>query len=312
MSTNNYTSGKQIGSVSGFVGVLSIIIMVLLGLCFFFGIIGSAYSDGYKIVYPFSWLSIVFWAVAVVSLNGFKIIGPNQTVVFTFFGTPVGVLQKVGFHWFNPLYMGQTISNRTTNHDSEDLKVNDSNGTPIITSATIRWRIVDAELVTFELEDDAETFITTQSEGNLRSVVSNYPYEVDAQSEDAENAVSLSKSAEEVGKEIAAKINEDVKAYGIEVDDVLLNSLSYAPEVAAAMTQKQQAQAVLNSKKELAEGITDVVKTAIYNLEQDTGEGENKRSGIKLTDDTKGALATNLTLVLYGSSSVDPVINVNS
>ncbi len=282
-----------------------------LSFCFAFRILGEVGAERYyDATYPFQWLGIVGLIVSALMFLGFIILEPNSVRVYSFFGTPVGVLKKTGFHMVNPFYTSEVYSTKTRNYESDLMKVNDGDGTPIEISAAIKWRLEDPELAHYELDSDVSSFLKTQVEGNLRTVVSKYPYDAkedDAKEDDAkiESNITLIKSSDFITNEIMETINKDVTQFGVVIDDVNINSLSYAPEIAAAMTQRQQAKSIMDAKKELSEGVVGVVKNTITNLTSD------ENGAINLSSDQKAELAMNLTIVLYGNSSPETVIRLN-
>lgn len=323
---NEYTNGEEVNVSNGMFMLFISLALLAFAIALGFGFIGGSeyinrhgYSAG--IHYPYRWFAIAPVLATLFIWTALGTIKPNESYVFSFFGEPRGVLNRRGFFFTNPFMSSKKVSLKIQNNVIEESKFNDANGTPVISGATVRWRIFDPELVVYDLEDDIENFLVAQIEGNLRSVVSKYPYEAsdahansgedkpDSDQDSKADSISLSRSPEQVGAEIAKNINDDVLKYGIYIDQVTLTSLSYAPEVAAAMTQRQQAQSVMNAKKELSQGIVGVVKDTIKNLENHSEDG--KEDAIVLDKDTKQQLAKDLTLVLFGNSSVDPVIKVN-
>lgn len=318
---NQYTNGKEVNASNGMFMLFISLALLVFAIALGFGFIGGYELINYRgygsnaVEYPYRWYAIIPALTTLFIWTALGTIKPNESYVFSFFGEPRGVLNRRGFFFTNPFMSAKKVSLKIQNNVIDESKFNDANGTPVISGATVRWRIFDPELVVYDLEDDIENFLVAQIEGNLRSVVSKYPYESsndDQQDSDVDaksRGISLSRSPEEVGAEIANNINDDVVKYGIFIDQVTLTSLSYAPEVAAAMTQRQQAQSVMNAKRELSQGIVGVVKDTIANLENSSNE--DKSDAIVLDKEAKQQLAKDLTLVLFGNSSVDPVIKVN-
>ena len=200
------------------------------------------------------------------------------------------------------------------NFETSDLKVNDANGSPIIVAAVVSWKVTNAELVEYELKNHT-VFFNSQVEGHLRNIVRKYPYdEVESNTKEGENekncngdevvSLTLTQSIAEISEEVLNSINEDVQKLGIEATAVNFNNLSYAPEIASAMTQKQQAKAIIAAKTELTEGVTNVVAKTISSLD--------KKEGFTMSGADKSSLAKNLTLMLCTNREADAVINIDN
>ncbi|MEF1302444.1 SPFH domain-containing protein, partial [Vibrio owensii] len=236
-------------------------------------------------------------------LFGLNIIGPNEVRVAQFFGTPLGVYDKQGFSWCNPLIGMTKYSYKIRNFETDELKINDKGGSPINVAAVIRWHVINPEKAEYELENYLE-FLGIQVEGNLRNVIRSYPYDSGTCEEGKQTETTLSHSTEEVTAEILQTINKDIMPFGLKAVDVSFNSLAYAPEIAAVMTQRQQAKAVVEAKRELSEGVVKVVESTIEKLK--------KSEKLKLSNDDESRLATNLTLLLCSHKEAEPVINIDN
>lgn len=310
---------KRIFTLNGYLMLFSLLALLGAAVLIALGIIGgyevtsSAYGYRTEVVKPYWWVGIPLGLIALFGLCGFKVIDPKEVYVILLFGTPLGVLDKQGFVWCNPLYSVKKHSYKVKNFETSDLKVNDANGSPIIVAAVVSWKVTNAELVEYELENHT-VFFNSQVEGHLRNIVRKYPYdEVESESnkDDAHkdcsrvegSSLTLTQSIEEISEEILKSINEDVQQFGIEATAVNFNNLSYAPEIASAMTQKQQAKAIIAAKTELTEGVTDVVAKTISSLDE--------KEGFTISDHDKSSLAKNLTLLLCTNREADTVINLD-
>lgn len=310
---------KHIFTLNGYLMLFSLIALLAAAGLIAFGIIGGyevatgSYGTRTEIVKPYWWVGIPLGLLSLFGMCGFKVIDPKDVYVIQLFGTPLGVLDKQGFLWCNPLFSVKKHSYKVKNFETSDLKVNDANGSPIIVAAVVSWKVTNAELVEYELEDHT-VFFNSQVEGHLRNIVRKYPYdEVESNSKERDNemncnrdeavSLTLTQSIEEISEEILNSINEDVQKFGIEATAVNFNNLSYAPEIASAMTQKQQAKAIIAAKTELTEGVTDVVAKTISSLD--------KKEGFTISDADKSSLAKNLTLMLCTNREADAVINID-
>jgi regulator of protease activity HflC (stomatin/prohibitin superfamily) len=244
-----------------------------------------------------------------ITLFGLQAIAPNQARVYLLFGDYKGSVSQPGFYWVNPFYSKKRISLRIRNFEtgsnvqeknraaSRPSKVNDRDGNPIDISAVVVWRVVNTVEALFEV-DDYEDFVAVQSEAALRNLASRHPYD----SEDHE--VSLRGNTVAVCDQLRDDIQERLDKAGVEVIEARISHLAYAPEIAAAMLQRQQAQAVVAARTKIVEGAVGMVQMALEHLERD--------GVVQLDDERRVTMVSNLLVVLCSDRHTQPVINTGS
>jgi regulator of protease activity HflC (stomatin/prohibitin superfamily) len=222
-------------------------------------------------------------AVAFVCLFGLFIVTPNHARVLVLFGRYRGTVAREGFYWTNPFTSKRSISLRAHNVASEKIKVNDLLGNPIEIGAVIVWRVHDTAQATFDVED-FEKYVDVQVETAIREIAKAHPYD----------------DGEELKTELQARLNRA----GVEVLEARISHLAYAPEIASAMLQRQQATAIIAARQKIVEGAVSIVEQALADL--------GKKRVIELDDERKATLVGNLLVVLCGQSSPQPVVNAGS
>jgi len=243
--------------------------------------------------------AIIVFILATLCWFGFYLIHPNQAKVLQLFGRYAGTDRNSGLRWANPFYTKVTISLRVRNFESGRLKVNDANGNPIEIGAVIVWRVVDTAEAVFEVES-YENYVTIQSEAALRNLATSYPYEHDE--DDAR--LSLRSDANAIAKKLCSEVQDRLLKAGVEVLEARLSHLAYSPEIAQAMLQRQQANAVLSARKIIVKGAVGMVTDAIAQL--------NELGTVSLDEERKAAMVSNLLVVLCGDHQAKPVINAGS
>lgn len=238
-------------------------------------------------------------AVVFICWFGFYMVHPNQGKVLQLFGKYVGTDRNSGLRWSNPLYSKRSVSLRVRNFESGRLKVNDANGNPIEIAAVIVWKVVDTAEAVFEV-DDYENYVTIQSEAALRNLATSYPYEHDAEDE----RLSLRSDASAISNKLRVEVDDRLQKAGVKVLEARLSHLAYAPEIAQAMLQRQQASAVLAARKIIVQGAVGMVSDALSQL-SDLGV-------IELDSERKAAMVSNLLVVLCGDQQAKPVINTGT
>ena len=233
-----------------------------------------------------------------VALNGFIVVQPNQAKVAVFLGSYLGTVLRSGFHWVNPLTNRRNLSLRIRNLDTDVLKVNDANGNPIEISAVITWQVNDAAQAAFDVED-YDGFVTIQAETAVRHVASVFPY--DSYEEGQE---SLRGAADRVIATLQADLQERLDVAGVTVLDTRLRRLAYAPEIAADMLRRQQADAIVAARQRIVEGAVGMVDHALRSL--------NERDIVELDEERKAAMVSNLMVVLVSDRGAQPVVNSGS
>jgi regulator of protease activity HflC (stomatin/prohibitin superfamily) len=236
--------------------------------------------------------------VWLVGLAGFTVVPPNQSRVATFLGRYVGTVRDAGFWWVLPFTTRQRVSLRVRFFETEVLKVNDARGNPVEISAVINWRVVDTAKAAFDV-DDYEDFVRVQAETAIRHVASVYPY--DAYDDDLH---SLRGNADEVEATLKADLQRRLDVAGVEVLLVGLRRLAYAPEIAADMLRRQQAEAVVAARRRIVEGAVGMVDEALAAL--------SERHIVELDEERKAAMVSNLMVVLVSDRGAQPVVNSGS
>jgi len=233
-------------------------------------------------------------------LPGFFIVGPNIARVLVLFGTYRGTVRKQGIWYTNPFTIKYRVSLRAHNFNTEKLKVNDLLGNPIEIAAVIVWRVNDSARAKFDVEN-FEQFIAVQSESALRQITSKHPYD-DGQSHEV--TTSLRGSAEVVATELCAMLQQRLEQAGIEVTEARLSHLAYAPEIASAMLQLQQATAVIAARSKIVEGAVGMVEMALEQLD--------KNGKVQLDAERRATLVGNLLVVLCSHENPTPVLNTGT
>lgn len=300
-----------------------IITLLLILLCIVISIgtivFGAINENAFFIV-----LSIVALVISFICLGGLKILNPKEALVLVLFGKYYGTIKKEGFFWVNPFcssvnptyspQMMQTkiknqedlevsihsnskkISLKTMTLNNEQQKVNDLLGNPIIIGVVAIWKIVEPTKAVFNV-DNYKTFISIQCDTTIRNIARLYPYDV---SEDGDEK-SLRGSSQEIADKLKTELQSRVDEAGIEVTEVRITHLSYAPEIAAAMLQRQQAEAIIAARKKIVEGAVGMVEMALNNL--------NDSNIVNLDDEKKAAMVSNLLVVLCANKETQPIVN---
>lgn len=248
-----------------------------------------------------------FWSLLLIVLTGLiflvvlgmvRIIDPGHTRVVQFFGRYVGTNRRTGLTMVPPLTTTKKVSVRVRNFETETIKVNDSNGNPVNIGAIVVWQIADTAKASFAVED-VDEFILSQAESALRHVATTHPYDGGTQ-----HAPSLSGSTELVSQELADEVAARVRVAGVEIIEARIGSLSYAPEIAQAMLQRQQAGAIVDARETIVEGAVSMVETALDQLEQ--------KDIVDLDPERRAAMVSNLLVVLCSDNNAQPMINTGS
>jgi regulator of protease activity HflC (stomatin/prohibitin superfamily) len=239
--------------------------------------------------------ALVFALALLVLAKGLFTIEPNQAVILLLFGKYKGTEHTTGFRWTNPFYQRKKISLRRRNFDSEILKVNDKKGNPIEISAVVVWQVKDTAQAVFDVAN-YDDYVHVQAESAIRHITTSFPYDAGKEGE-----LSLRTSVDEVSEGLRQEIQERVKAAGIQVIEARINHLAYAPEIASAMLQRQQAEAILAARRQIVMGAVSMVEMTLKHL-----EGKNI---IRLDEASKGRMVSNLMMVLCSDKSAQPVVD---
>jgi len=247
-------------------------------------------------------LPVVGYAIGIVvaafGLAGLFIVNPNEAKVLQLFGSYAGTVKVAGLRWANPFYSKRRISLRVRNFESARLKVNDAEGNPIEIAAVVVWRVVETAEACFEV-DDYENYVHVQSESALRNLATSYAYDAHE-----EGQKSLRGHTLEVAAHLKAEIQERLTKAGVEVMEARITHLAYAPEIAAAMLQRQQAGAIIAARQRIVEGAVGMVEMALEML--------SRKDIIHLDEERKAAMVSNLLVVLCGERGAQPVLNTGT
>ena len=247
---------------------------------------------------PANVAAVLVSLLAVVACSGFIVVQPNQAAVVVFLGSYLGTVHRSGFIWTWPLTVRRIVSLRVQNFDSQILKVNDAVGNPVEVAAVVVWRVADSARAVFDVED-YEAFVKIQTETAVRHMASLYPYD----SYD-EGVSSLRANADAVTDSLHRELQDHLRAAGVEVMGTQLRRLAYAPEIAADMLRRQQAEAVVAARSRIVFGAVGMVDMALAML--------NEKGIVQLDEERKAAMVSNLLVVLCGESRAQPVVNTGT
>ncbi|MFL2502297.1 MAG: SPFH domain-containing protein [Luminiphilus sp.] len=265
--------------------------LAILPLTILAGVAGALILGGVAIKI----LSLVVALLALVCLAGFYMVAPNEGRVLQLFGQYVGTDRALGLRWANPFYSKQRVSLRIRNFESGQLKVNDSAGNPIEIAAVVVWRVVDTAEAVFEVDDYGD-YVAIQSEAAIRNMATSYPYD-DHEGE----SITLRGSANEIGDILKAEVQDRLGKAGVEVLEARISHLAYAPEIASAMLQRQQASAIVAARSKIVEGAVSMVEAALAQL--------TERQIIDLDAQSKASMVSNLLVILCSDRAAQPVVN---
>ena len=237
-------------------------------------------------------------AAAVLGLVGLTIIAPGEVRVVAVFGHYLGTVRRTGLRWVNPFAKRTNVSIRIRNHESATVKVNDAEGNPIEMAAVVVWQVRDAARATYAVDDFVE-FVNTQSETAIRHVANSTPYDTGDT-----GVLSLRDNTDEVATQLAREIGARVASAGVDIVEARITRLSYAPEIAQVMLQRQQAGAVVAARSRIVDGAVGMVQMALTRLADE--------DIVELDEERKAAMVSNLLVVLCGDRGTQPVVNTGS
>lgn len=263
-------------------------------------------------------LGAIVIVVACIMSAGFVKLEPNEAKAMVFFGKYRGTFTKTGFFWVNPFYSKKSLSLRARNLNPEPIKVNDKSGNPILIGMVLVWKLEDTYKALFEIDTQSmaisgttgkqqtsllmralENFVKVQSDAALRQVAGDYAY--DDTSTGGEGELTLRSNADEINQTLVATLNDRLNMAGIHVVEARINYLAYAPEIAAVMLRRQQADAIITAREKIVDGAVSMVKMALDKLK---AEGV-----VDLDEEKKAAMVSNLLVVLCGDEPAQPVVN---
>lgn len=282
---------REHSTVSGILMILILAVVVAAAISVF---LATARKDHPEI-------ALAMMAILVLSFfctKGFFTVAPNQTAVLQLFGKYVGSVKSAGLHWANPFFSKKKISMRVRNFETARLKVNDHDGNPIEIAAVVVWKVVDSAEASFEV-DNYENYVHVQSESAVRNLATAYAY--DAHEADH---LSLRGNTDQVAAQLKLEIEARVAKAGVDVLEARISHLAYAPEIAQAMLQRQQASAIIAARQKIVEGAVGMVEMALEML--------SAKDMVKLDEERKASMVSNLLVVLCGERATQPVINTGT
>ncbi|MEP6632661.1 MAG: SPFH domain-containing protein [Luteimonas sp.] len=282
---------NPVRSGSGIPVLLVLLVTLALGG---YGVLeGAAF---HSTAWLFGGLAVSF--VSLFCLFGLYKVEPNQAAVLSLFGKYVGTVKDNGLRWNNPFFGKRKVSQRVRNFESGKLKVNELDGSPIEIAAVIVWQVVDSAEAVYNV-DDYESFVHIQSESALRTMATSYPYD-----QHEEGQLALRSHAAEVSKHLLDELQDRLTDAGIQVIDARISHLAYAPEIAHAMLQRQQANAVIAARTRIVAGAVGMVEMALAELQ--------KNGVVQLDEERKAQMVSNLLVVLCGDRSAQPIVNAGT
>lgn len=243
-------------------------------------------------------IAVALFLAAALAFVGLYNVEPNQAAVLSLFGKYVGTVKEDGLRWNNPFFAKKKISLRVRNFESGKLKVNELDGSPIEIAAVIVWQVQDSAEAVYNV-DDYESFVHIQSESALRAMATSYPYD-----QHEEGQLSLRSHAAEISQHLLNELQERLADAGVQVLDARISHLAYAPEIAQAMLQRQQANAIIAARTRIVAGAVGMVEMALAELQ--------KNGVVQLDEERKAAMVSNLLVVLCGERGMQPVLNAGS
>jgi regulator of protease activity HflC (stomatin/prohibitin superfamily) len=236
--------------------------------------------------------------IALLGLPGLFTVAPNEGKVLTLFGNYRGTERRPGLWWVNPFMSKQTVSLRVRNFETNKLKVNDARSNPVEIGAIVVWKVTDTAEALFEVNDYVQ-YVAVQSESAIRALASTHPYDAHGNGE-----VALSTHQTEVNAGLLTALHERLGTAGVEVIEARISHLAYAPEIAAAMLQRQQASAIVAARATIVEGAVGMVEQALASLKE--------RDIVELDPERKAAMVSNLLVVLCSERSAQPIVNAGT
>ena len=278
----------------GLSGLPMLLVLIAAGGASTYFLIRGAQADSLPVIL----ISVLALALTCLLTAGFFMVNPNEARVLQLFGEYAGTATTPGLRWANPFFTKKRISLRVRNFESGRLKVNDSDGNPIEIAAVVVWRVVETAEASFEV-DDYENYVKVQSEAALRNAATSYPYDAH---DDA--IVSLRGATGTVADHLKREIQDRLHKAGVEVLESRISHLAYAPEIAAAMLQRQQAGAIIAARQKIVEGAVGMVEMALEML--------SHKAIVDLDEERKANMVSNLLVVLCGEKGAQPILNTGT
>ena len=286
---------KFITGKNGFVLLTFWILLFLAGI-----LVPAFLEDALPLGAQLWWLLTIVSSFALVMIIGCSVIRPNEALVVTFFGKYKGTCIENGFFWFHPFTARTRISLRARNISDDPIKVNDKMGNPVLIGVVLVWKVEDTYKASFDV-DNYVMFVDVQSEAATRNLAGKYPYD---NLEDEHADITLRGGGEEVNSMLEAALTERLAIAGVKVIEARISYLAYAPEIAGAMLQRQQATAIVAARFKIVEGAVSMVDLALKQL--------SEKQVLELDDDKKAAMVSNLMVVLTSDRAASPVVNTGT
>lgn len=313
MNNKNFTySGWKL---NGFLALIVNLSLVALAVWLFVELVNRDEFGG--LLFAGVWVAVI---AAIIMACGYKMLEPNEARVLLFFGNYRGTFYETGFWWLNPFMSAKKLSLRARNLNVDPIKVNDKAGNPILIGLVLVWKIKNEGAYKAVFEIDApveatatvsssttrmnilENFVAVQSDSALRQVAGMYAYDENSNNGDGE--ITLRSGGDEINDRLTDELNERLAMAGIEVMEARLNYLAYAPEIAAAMLRRQQADAIISAREKIVEGAVSMVKIALERL--------STEEVVELDEERKAAMVSNLLVVLCADEAAQPVVNTGT
>jgi regulator of protease activity HflC (stomatin/prohibitin superfamily) len=298
--TTQPVAAERIASAMNGWGMLILNFALLLGAAYLINL--AAAGSG-----PLRAIGGVSALLGLIMVGGYFTLQPNQARVLILFGAYKGTVRSSGFHWANPLYsrsrvglqwLPTKLSLRAHNFSSDAIKVNDKRGNPVEIAAVVVWRVENTAQAVFDVENYT-SYVEIQSESAIRSIASRYAYD-----QGEEHEITLRGGADEVALALKEELQVRLLKAGVIVEEARLTHLAYAPEIAPVMLRRQQAEAIIAARKIIVQNAVSMVHMALDELDQ--------KNVVKLDDERKAAMVSNLLVVLCGNSDASPVINTGT
>jgi len=284
-------SEKPANKLNGFLMLFLLIALIVLDIYLLYN---GIRTDNVQIL----WIFIPLIFVIILIASGFAVVQPNSSRVLILFGKYTGVIRDSGFWWVNPFTIRKRVSLRIRNFNSQKIKVNDLHGNPIEIGAVVVWRVFDSAKAVFDVEN-YEQFVDIQSETAIRTLASEYPYDVTE-----EDTPSLRGTPQVIAESLKNTLQTRLEVAGVDILESRISHLAYAQEIAQAMLRRQQAQAIIAARQKIVEGAVGMVEMALNML--------SEQKIVTLDEDKKATMVNNLMVALVSESEVQPVINTGT
>ena len=299
---------------SGFLMIFVSVLLIAAGIALIIYSEVNKAELGNSIYNTLCIFAVLLLIIAPVLLIGLMILEPNQARAMVFFGKYRGTFTRTGFFWVNPFYSKKKVSLRARNINVDPIKVNDRNGNPILVGLILVWKVEDVYKAIFEIDTQniaaskagimtaLESFVRVQSDAALRQVAGNYAY--DNLGIEQADTITLRSGGDTINSELVEKLNERLEMAGISVLEARINYLAYAPEIAAVMLRRQQAEAIISAREKIVEGAVSMVQMALKEIDD--------KDIVELDEAKKAAMVSNLLVVLCADEAAQPVLNTGS